>query len=84
MESTLGEGDSASDSSKLLALMLSSAVNTNGKALSLTAPNGAAQQVLLRKALTVGGLQPGDVDGLHTHSNGTVLETPLKSAAWQL
>ncbi len=55
------------------ALVRATAVNTNGRASSLTAPHGPTQQELLRSALEAAGLVAADVDGLQLHSNGTSL-----------
>ena len=64
-----------------LGLLASSAVNTNGRASSLTAPNGPAQQALLREALASAGIQAADVAGLQMHSNGTALGDPIEVGA---
>jgi len=64
-----------------LGLLVATAVNTNGRASSLTAPNGPAQQVLLRDALAFAGLRAGDVSGLQMHSNGTALGDPIEVGA---
>jgi acyl transferase domain-containing protein len=64
-----------------LGLLLASAVNANGRASSLTAPNGPAQQALLREALAGGGVRAGDVAGLQMHSNGTALGDPIEAGA---
>ena len=75
----LNESDDAKRS--MLGLLLGSAVNSNGRALSLTAPNGPAQQILLRHALASAALNPSNVDALHTHSNGTSLGDPIEVGA---
>lgn len=62
-------------------VLLGSAVNTNGRALSLTAPNGPAQQMLLRLALSSADLQPEHVKAVHTHANGTPLGDPIEIGA---
>ena len=64
-----------------LGLLLGSAVNTNGRASSLTAPNGPAQQALLRAALGAAGLPPAALAGLQMHSNGTALGDPIEVGA---
>jgi acyl transferase domain-containing protein len=61
-----------------LGIILGSAVNTNGRASTLTAPNGPAQQLLLRQALAIAGSRPVDVDGVQMHSNGTALGDPIE------
>lgn len=56
-----------------IAVVLSSAVNQDGRSTSLTAPNGPAQQEVIRCALAEGGLLPQDVTGLSLHGTGTPL-----------
>ena len=62
-------------------IILGSSVNSNGRASSLTAPNGPAQQLLLREAWFGAGVRPGDVHGLQMHSNGTGLGDPIEVGA---
>ena len=71
----------AQQAQHVLGLLLSSAVNTNGRASSLTAPNGPAQQALLRDALASAGMRGTDVAGLLMHSNGTALGDPIEVGA---
>lgn len=70
--------DSNSSSTELapswaVAVLLGSAVNQDGRSSSLTAPNGPAQQAVIRSALTDAGLQPGEVVNLSMHGTGTPL-----------
>lgn len=76
-----GGAETVSGSQLTLGLLVATAVNTNGRASSLTAPNGPAQQVLLRDALAFAGLRAGDVSGLQMHSNGTALGDPIEVGA---
>lgn len=73
--------NAAQQAQQALGLLLSSAVNTNGRASSLTAPNGPAQQALLRDALATAGVRGADVAGLQMHSNGTALGDPIEVGA---
>lgn len=43
--------------------LVGSGVNQDGRSSSLTAPNGPAQQAVIRAALSSGSLQPEDVHG---------------------
>ena len=45
-------------------------VNQDGRSSSLTAPNGPAQQGVLRGALAAAGLAPGALMGLEMHGTG--------------
>jgi hypothetical protein len=58
-----------------------SAVNQDGRSSSLTAPNGPAQQEVLRAALADGGLTPADLSGLQLHGTGTALGDPIEVGA---
>jgi acyl transferase domain-containing protein len=60
-----------------LAMLVGSAVNQDGRSSSLTAPNGPAQQEVLRAALADGGLEPHHVLGLSMHGTGTPLGESL-------
>jgi len=64
---------------QLLAVLAGSAVNQDGRSSSLTAPNGPAQQEVLRAALADGGLTPADLTGLSMHGTGTPLGERLVS-----
>lgn len=53
-----------------VAYILGSAVNQDGRSSSLTAPNGPAQQGVLRQALRGSALQPSDIAILQLHGTG--------------
>lgn len=59
------------DTAKPLALLASSAVNSNGMASTLTAPHGPSQQHLLQEALAGSGTMT--FAALQLHANGTQL-----------
>jgi acyl transferase domain-containing protein len=54
----------------VLAYIAGTAVNTNGRASSLTAPHGPSQRALLSDALSSAGMHPHQVVGLQMHANG--------------
>ena len=60
------------------ARLLGSAVNQDGRSSSLTAPNGPAQQAVVRAALLGGALAPGAVGDLQLHGTGTALGDPIE------
>ena len=66
---------------RVLAVIRGSAVNQDGRSSQLTAPNGAAQQRVIRKALAESGLAPADVDAVEAHGTGTRLGDPIEAEA---
>jgi acyl transferase domain-containing protein len=70
-------GSVGRSSQAFLVIMAGSALNQDGRSSSLTAPNGPAQQEVLRAALTDAGLAPGSITGLQMHGTGTPLGKPL-------
>jgi acyl transferase domain-containing protein len=65
-----------------LAVLVASAVNQDGRSSSLTAPNGPAQQEVLRAALADGGLILHSILGLSMHGTGTTLGELQHCVAW--
>lgn len=59
-----------SDGALQLAVVRGTAVNQDGRSSSLTAPNGPAQQEVVRAALALGQVPPAAVAGLQMHGTG--------------
>lgn len=62
-------------------LLAGSAVNQDGRASSLTAPNGPAQQEVIRAALQSAQGIATQVAGLQLHGTGTSLGDPIEIGA---
>lgn len=69
------------DGSHIHALILGSAVNQDGKSSGLTAPNGLAQEQLMRKALSDARIEPDQVSYIEAHGTGTPLGDPIEVGA---
>ncbi|MCP2170504.1 type I polyketide synthase, partial [Goodfellowiella coeruleoviolacea] len=65
----------------ILAVVRGSAVNQDGTSNGMTAPNGLAQQRVIRAALGNAGLNPSDVDSVEAHGTGTALGDPIEADA---
>ncbi|WP_309142889.1 SDR family NAD(P)-dependent oxidoreductase [Streptomyces javensis] len=66
---------------RVLAVLRGSAVNQDGASNGLSAPNGVAQQRVIRQALANARLRPRDVDMVEAHGTGTVLGDPIEANA---
>ncbi len=69
------------DNDNIIGLARGSAINQDGASSGFTAPNGIAQQDLLRRALRDAGLKPEDIDYVETHGTGTPLGDPIEMGA---
>ncbi|MGF1430305.1 type I polyketide synthase, partial [Kitasatospora sp. LaBMicrA B282] len=65
----------------VLALVRGSAINQDGASSRLTAPNGPAQQRVIRAALANAGLTARQVDVVEAHGTGTTLGDPIEAQA---
>ncbi|QUH02486.1 SDR family NAD(P)-dependent oxidoreductase [Saccharopolyspora erythraea] len=65
----------------VLALVPGSAVNQDGASNGLSAPNGVAQQRVIRHALADARLSTADVDLVEAHGTGTTLGDPIEAQA---
>ncbi|MFJ8857563.1 SDR family NAD(P)-dependent oxidoreductase [Streptomyces sp. NPDC102451] len=66
---------------RVVAVLRGSAVNSDGASTQLSAPNGSAQQRVIRAALEDAGIGPEDVDVIEGHGTGTGLGDPIEAGA---
>nr|QIZ00089.1 acyltransferase domain-containing protein [Streptomyces sp. S1D4-11] len=69
--------DAERDGDRVLAVITSTAVNSDGRSNGLTAPNGEAQCALLAEAHR----DPATVDYVEAHGTGTALGDPIEASA---
>jgi acyl transferase domain-containing protein len=69
------------NAAECLALVPGSSVNQDGTSSSLTAPNGPAQQEVIRAALRASSLGAGSLAALQMHGTGTALGDPIEVGA---
>lgn len=65
----------------ILAVIRGSAVNQDGRSISFTAPNGTAQQAVIRDALADAGVSTSEISYVEAHGTGTPLGDPIEFQA---
>ncbi|MFE7559971.1 SDR family NAD(P)-dependent oxidoreductase, partial [Kitasatospora sp. NPDC057500] len=73
--------DAERNGHQVLAVIRGSAINQDGASNGLAAPNGRAQQRVVRQALANARLAPGQVDAVEAHGTGTALGDPIEARA---
>jgi acyl transferase domain-containing protein/SAM-dependent methyltransferase/acyl carrier protein len=69
------------DGDAIKAVILASAVNSDGKTNGVSMPNVAAQEALLRRVYARAEIDPGIVDYVEAHGTGTNVGDPVECAA---
>jgi SAM-dependent methyltransferase/acyl carrier protein len=70
--------DAKADRDRILAVIRGSACNQDGRSNGITAPNGPAQQAVIRAALNNARVAARDVSFVETHGTGTILGDPIE------
>ncbi|KAF5721025.1 polyketide synthase [Fusarium mundagurra] len=73
--------DAIRDGNPIRAIVKGTAVNCDGKCVSLATPNGAAHEALMRKAYCSCGLDPKDTAFVECHGTGTPTGDPIEATA---
>ena len=73
--------DALNDGDRVLAIVRGSAVNQDGRSGGMTAPNGPAQEAVIRAALNVAQVDAKSVGYIEAHGTGTALGDPIEVSA---
>ncbi|WDD92626.1 aminotransferase class III-fold pyridoxal phosphate-dependent enzyme [Burkholderia sp. FERM BP-3421] len=77
LDDALAAGD------RILAVIRGSAVNQDGTSNGITAPNGQAQQAVIRRACADAGVAPARIGYVEAHGTGTKVGDPIEMRALQ-
>ena len=69
------------DGDQILATLLATATNNDGRTVGLTTPSGKAQKQVIQTALTRSGISADTITYLEAHGTGTLLGDPIEVKA---
>jgi acyl transferase domain-containing protein/surfactin synthase thioesterase subunit len=73
--------DALKDGDRILATIRGSAINQDGRSNGITAPNGPAQEAVLKQALINAEVVPSQINYVELHGTGTSLGDPIEAEA---
>ncbi|MCU1501091.1 MAG: hypothetical protein JWM12_445, partial [Ilumatobacteraceae bacterium] len=73
--------DALADGDPVLAVVRGSAINQDGRSTAMSAPNGLAQQDVVRRALSNGQVLAEQIGYIEAHGTGTALGDPIEVEA---
>ncbi|MEU7524613.1 beta-ketoacyl synthase N-terminal-like domain-containing protein [Saccharothrix sp. NPDC042600] len=73
--------DAWQDGDTVLAIVRGTAIGQDGESAGLTAPNGVAQEAVMRTALANSRLEPADIQYVEAHGTGTPLGDPIEMSS---
>jgi acyl transferase domain-containing protein/acyl carrier protein len=73
--------DALAGGDNILALIRGSAINQDGRSSGISAPNGVAQEAVIRQALANASIDPSQIDYVEAHGTGTSLGDPIEAHA---